>query len=82
MKLHEFNRNIHELRAALVAKHGRFLAVRSTKDHEICLYCMENFFAEVWYRKSDSEIALVRGFTGVSILEPYLDSIELPQLAH
>ena len=67
-------------RADLVWQHGRFLALRQERDCSVALYDLKVFFAEVWYAQEGNEIMLVRGFRDLSMLEPYLEVIDLEGL--
>lgn len=80
MTLHDFNRNNHKQRVALIGEQGEFLLIRSSAKYSICLYFMDKFFAEVWYRVADQEIELARGFNSTVCLEPYLNMVDLSDI--
>ncbi|MFD2247352.1 hypothetical protein [Pontibacter ruber] len=81
MDFYAFNCLPREERAELVWEHGRYLAIREEMGCSVALYHMGRFFAEVWYSPEDNQIALVHGFTSRSLLEPYLDQIDLEDLS-
>ncbi|WP_337070740.1 hypothetical protein [Pontibacter sp. 13R65] len=80
MDFYAFNTLPRDTRAELVWQQGRFLAIRTEMGCSVVLYHMGSFFAEVWYSPEDNQIALVHGFKSYSILEPYLELIDLQEL--
>ena len=80
MELSEFNKESRTEKAALVWEKGQFLAIRVTARHNVVLYHMGRFFAEVWYDPDQVNISFIRGFTSANCLESYLNLIELPEL--
>ncbi|QMU30447.1 hypothetical protein [Adhaeribacter radiodurans] len=80
MNLYDFNHKNHEKRIALIRTQGEFLAVRVSNYYVIKLYSVDKFFAEIWYRGENCEVGLVRGFTGIALLEPYLEMVDLSEI--
>ncbi|RDC65012.1 hypothetical protein [Adhaeribacter pallidiroseus] len=80
MNLYHFLHQNHKQRAAYTRAKGELLIVRESGAYNICLYSVENFFAEVWHRIADNEIELVRGFRSTHLLAPYLEMIDLDEL--
>lgn len=80
MTLYDFNRSNHDQRASIINKQGKFLLIRPGGKYSICLYSMDKFFAEVWYRIIDQEIELVRGFNSTACLEPYLNMVDISDI--
>lgn len=80
MTLHTFLLHDHEQRAAFVRVKGAFLALRKSGAYTICLFSIDTFFAEVWYRLADQEVEMVRAFKSLELLEPYLEMVELSEL--
>lgn len=80
MDFYQFNYLPREQRADLVWQSGQFLALRSHMGCSVALYRLSRFFAEVWYSPEDNQIALVHGFESRTLLEPYLDDIDLEKL--
>ena len=80
MELSEFNKEPRIRKAALVWERGQFLAIRGTERHNVVLYHMGSFFAEVWYDPGQVNISFIRGFNNSNCLESYLNLIELPEL--
>ena len=70
----------HNEKAASVGKWGTFLDTRKEGSHILTLYHIDNFFCEMRYDPVANKIVLVQGFTSQTLPEPYLDTIELPQL--
>ena len=77
MELYDFNRCNERQKTALVWAYGEFITVRIDGDCSVCLYHMEKFFAEVWYRVADNTTELVRGFKSNACLEPYLNLVDI-----
>ena len=61
MDLHQFNQKPLEQRAGILTRQGTFLAVRHRSQYVICLYHMNQFFAELWYEPRRHEFVLARG---------------------
>lgn len=80
MTLNTFLLHDHEQRDAFVRAKGLFIAVRKSVAYRICLFSIDNFYAEVWYRQADHEVEMVRAFTNTELLEPYLESIDFSEL--
>ena len=80
MELSEFNKESRTRKAALVWEQGQFLAIRVTERHNVVLYHMGSFFAEVWYDPGQVNISFIRGFNRSNCLESYLNLIELKGL--
>lgn len=80
MNLYDFFGNDHAQRAILVGEHGKFLTIRVSGEYSVCLYAMDNFFAEIWYRIADNQVDFVRGFKSNALLEPYLELVDLSQI--
>lgn len=80
MELSEFNKETRTTKAALVWEKGQFLAIRVTARHNVVLYHMGSFFAEVWYDPDQVNISFIRGFNSTNCLESYLNMIQLPEM--
>lgn len=80
MNLNCFLHQNHKQRAAWTLANGKFLLMRESGAFTICLYSVDTYFAEVWYRKTDNEMQLVRGFRSTGLLSPYLAMIDLTGL--
>ncbi len=80
MTLHTFLLHNHEQRAAFVRAKGVFLTVRTSGDYQMVLFAIDNFFAEVWYRRADQQVKMVRAFRSTALLAPYLEQMELAEL--
>lgn len=80
MDLQEFNFMPLDERAAIALKLGTFLGVRISEEYSLVLYHLGKFFCEVWYCAENNDIVLVHGFKSKTLLEPYLELIELPLL--
>ena len=80
MTLYHFNKGSHQERTALIRQHGTFLADRPGNQYRVSLYHMGEFFAEAYYQVNGNQLELVRGFKNREFLEPYLDTIILPDI--
>lgn len=80
MNLNDFFCNNHKQRAALVWIHGELIAVRNSGNYTVCLHAIGRFFAEIWYRKEDKQIHLVKGFSNNAQLEPYLAMVDIKDI--
>jgi hypothetical protein len=62
-------------------KKGTVVAQRQHKEYTITLYYLNNYFVELW-EKQNLEIigAFHKSVSPLAILEPYTDTIHLPQV--
>ena len=81
MDLHQFNQQPLKQRAGILTRQGTFLAVRHRSQYVICLYHMNQFFAELWYEPRRHEFVLARGLQSGIYLEPYLELISLTEIS-
>lgn len=65
---------------AALCRQATFLETCKEVEHILLLYHMNDFFIEVRYSVKHDKIVQVQGFTSKKLLEPYLDTIELPRL--
>jgi hypothetical protein len=80
MNLYQFMGASLDDRAAFVWRRGTYLAVRSWGGYEIALYAIGPFYAEVWLDRKEDRVVMIPAFKDHHCFQPYLDSIELPQL--
>lgn len=80
MTLIEFQQNLMEDQAHLIWQKGVFLLMRSYVKHQIMLYDMGSFFAEIWYQLEADKIVIIRSFNNTCFLDPYLDIIDYSEL--
>lgn len=57
------------------------LCSRSSNEYFITLYQIEYFYVEVFYHKKRKHVCILRAFSAMELLDPYLDSIDLSKLA-
>ena len=71
-------KNLHQRhQAAHLARHGQPLAVRTEDSFDLCLFAVENFYAEVWRSRGDDAILFIHVFDRPSGLSDYLPLISL-----
>jgi hypothetical protein len=80
MNLNTFEKLLLEERLQLVWNEGNQLAIRFGRKHNVCLYHLRDFFAEIWYDPQEKNVSMVRAFTSNQCLEPYLNHININQL--
>ncbi|QHS56551.1 hypothetical protein GWR56_13740 [Mucilaginibacter sp. 14171R-50] len=56
---------------------GMFIGDRVESNLRVQLYCVGNFYAEVYYESQGNDIIKIRGFTTTRLIEPYLHTIKL-----
>lgn len=69
-----------EYKIAVVCRKGTLLGTGTEGEHVLVLYHMNDFFIQVRYSPEQDKLVQVQGFTSKRLLEPYLNSIELPRL--
>jgi hypothetical protein len=73
----EFQRLSLSKRLQLLEKHGEHIAVRQKSIHLIHLFSIYNFYVEVWILLSFNQIQWIEIQENNSILESYLDKIDI-----
>ena len=58
-------------------EHGVFLDERQVQHFKVLLYQMASFYVEVYYDKTISEVTRLKSFTSTTLLQPYLDKIDV-----
>ncbi len=56
---------------------GIHIGNRRDREHNIVLYQIDGFYAEVYHHKFDNDIKRVRTFSSTNCLDPYLDQIDI-----
>ncbi|MDB5264355.1 MAG: hypothetical protein JWQ14_3638 [Adhaeribacter sp.] len=80
MNLNTFEKLPLEDRLQLVWDTGNQLGIRFGRKHNVCLYHLPDFFAEIWFDPEEKNVTMVRAFTSTLCLEPYLSHININQL--
>ena len=80
MNLNTFEKLPIEERLQFVWNEGNQLGIRFGRKHNVCLYHLQNYFAEIWYDPQEKNVTMVRAFTSSKCLEPYLSHININQL--
>ena len=80
MNIEAFHSKPLDQRVAIIKRKGTFLASCKRASCHSNLYYVPGFFAEVWYEPDRKEIFLIRGFTRLPELAPYLNLIDLKSI--
>lgn len=80
MTLEEFSSKPGYEQIEIVNEKGVLIGEREHPGHNIKLYRLDDFYAEVFFRKCDDTIWKVGGFDHPILLQPYLDQIDLSGL--
>lgn len=64
-----------------ILDNGQFLCSIDKNDNKIGLFYLFDFYVEVFYNYTSKSLVKIRPFREVKNLAPYLDEIELPQMA-
>jgi len=77
-----FNRLPTWSQVEVLAKQGTIVAQRQHKDWTITLFSLNDYFVEVW---ANQHLEIIGSFQKkakpLDILEPYIDYLEVPDLA-
>jgi hypothetical protein len=57
--------------------HGVYIGKRKAVRLTVLLYQLESFYVEVYYRKYRHQISSIRCSDSTSLLDPYLEQIEV-----
>lgn len=80
MKLFDFKLLSKEEQTALVYEHGVYIGKRKYVDQFVLLYQLESFYVELYYWKYRHSISAIKSSALTSILDPYLEQIEVEDL--
>jgi hypothetical protein len=64
----------------LLYREGVYVGKRKQGDHTLVLYQLESFYVEVWYLQYRKWIEKLHCFRSTSLLDPYLDLMDLEHL--
>ena len=60
----------------VLAREGNLLAQRKLQDYTISLYCLDNYFVEVWTKEGlRISTSFRKSAKPLAILEPYLENL-------
>lgn len=76
MKLREFQELNYQQKVD-ITNHAVCIGGRSDDTHMILLYQLDSFYIEVYYHKRYSYISDLNAFDDMSLLDPYLERIEI-----
>jgi hypothetical protein len=80
MRFCDFKQLDLPLQAHIIYRHGIYLSERSEDDLFVALYSVYDFYVEVYCRFPTNEIIKFISFHGDTLLEPYLNKIQLSKL--
>jgi hypothetical protein len=81
MKLLDFNHVPFEEKCELVAVEGRFLSYRYVENMKIYLYAVNDFFIEISFSPYHHKIISVDAFNNMDLLDPYLEFVDIDDIA-
>ena len=80
MTMYEFSILDKEDQEIYLDKHGTFLVTREENGFIFDLYKMDSFYVEFFYYTNDHGKIVVRCFSSIEELKPYLDIIDIDGL--
>ncbi|RYY87933.1 MAG: hypothetical protein EOO15_10520 [Chitinophagaceae bacterium] len=80
MQFAEFKLLPMPVQAHTICERGVLLCERTEDEYVISLYCVDDFYVEVYYRLPGEEIEKFRSFHNTALLKPYLGSICFEEL--
>lgn len=81
MTLLDFNQIPFEEKCNLVAVEGRFLSYRYIENMKIYLYAVNNFFIEISFSPYHHKVMSVEAFNNMNLLDPYLELVNIDDVA-
>lgn len=75
--MEKFKKLTIDQQANHVKRYGRYLSIRENRHFLIDLYCLEDFFVELWYSPNAVGINQIKPFKDLNKLDPYLKNINL-----
>ncbi|MGZ3837866.1 MAG: hypothetical protein ACXVMS_07415 [Flavisolibacter sp.] len=82
MNLQDFNLLDEIKQAEALLHHGTLVAERVYKSFTIFLYQVNRFYVEVYFHNAFSMIQGFRGFESTTVLDPYLENIDISTLRY
>lgn len=80
MILSDFTENDGDEQIRIIKEVGVLVGKREQLNYNISLYQIDNFYAEIFFRKKDDSIWKVGGFDHPILLKPYLDQIDITSI--
>ena len=80
MTLHQFTRLTQDEQATATWQNGTFLAIAAMDHIKILLYQLNSFYVEVFYDTSTAKVCMIKSFTDVEELEPYLHKVDITEV--
>lgn len=77
MNLFEFQLLASKEKTDFLQQNGVYIGKRKEGESVLLLYQLESFYVEIKYRKYRRFIANIRCFESTSVLDPYLEQIEV-----
>ena len=78
MKLMHFQSLSQSTQREVARKKGVLLFKKQCADFKVLLYQLHSFYIELYFHPSSNKATLVKSFSSVDELEPYLNDIQLP----
>ena len=80
MTLSEFKSLDASVQEYIIHDRAIALATRRGKDRQMALYYIDSFYVEVSYLPDTSEVTMIRSFKTDTLLQPYLEQIDITEL--
>ena len=64
----------------ILYRHGVYIGKQKRSGHVVLLYQLDHFYVEVIYSRYRRHISSLRCTNSISILDPYLEQIDVEQL--
>ena len=78
--MEKFKKLTIDQQAKHVKSRGHYLSIRENRHFLIDLYCIDDFFVELWYSPNSVGINQIRSFKDIRLLEPYLKNIDISSI--
>lgn len=80
MTLQQFRARPLHVQERLLINNGIFLFERKAVGVKVLLYQLADFYVEVFYDTTQAKVCLVKSFTEMDGLEPYLYKIDISEV--
>lgn len=61
--------------------HGIHISDRADQEHCIILFQLHNFYVELYFHIEQNALKKIKSFSNVDFISPYLEQIDLSELA-
>lgn len=82
MNIDQFTQLSESAQLKYIQESGVFIAERKSAHCDVKLYQIGNFYTELYHHTHFNVIVNINAFTGIDMLDPYLDAVVIDNLIY